>query len=116
MVVATAVRAVLGRREQARRWRLVPGRAAGGSGSSNFRKELASLAIGSGKVKSVKGSTLTVSGYDRESRPVHPGNDQVQLEDQEAHHAQDGDPHHHDVEVDDGELDAECGGLGAGRR
>ena len=42
------------------------GRPAGGSGSgsSNFRKELASLAIGSGKVKSVKGSTLTVSGYD----------------------------------------------------
>jgi hypothetical protein len=32
-------------------------------GSSNFRKALASLAIGSGKVKSVKGSTLTLTGY-----------------------------------------------------
>jgi single-stranded DNA-binding protein len=38
-------------------------RGSASSGSSNFRKALASLAIGSGKVKSVKGSTLTVSGY-----------------------------------------------------
>lgn len=35
-----------------------------GNGSSNFRKDFASIAIGSGKLKSVKGSTLTVSGYD----------------------------------------------------
>jgi hypothetical protein len=34
-----------------------------GNGSSNFRKQLASIAIASGKVKSVKGSTLTVSGF-----------------------------------------------------
>ncbi len=33
-----------------------------GSGSSNFRKELASLAIASGKVTGVSGSTITVSG------------------------------------------------------
>jgi hypothetical protein len=34
----------------------------GGSGSSNFRKQLASLAIASGKVTEVHGSTVTVSG------------------------------------------------------
>jgi hypothetical protein len=34
-----------------------------GNGSSNFRKQLASIALASGKVKSVKGSTLTVSGF-----------------------------------------------------
>lgn len=35
-----------------------------GGGSSNFRKELGSIAIASGKVTGVNGSTLTVSGYD----------------------------------------------------
>ncbi len=42
---------------------------AGGSGSSNFRKTLASLAVATGKVTAVKGSTLTVSGVD-----LSPGN------------------------------------------
>ncbi len=35
---------------------------AGGSGSSNFRKELASISIASGKVTAVNGSTVTLSG------------------------------------------------------
>ena len=39
------------------------GRGGTGNGSSNFRQQLASIAIASGKVKSVKGSTLTVSGF-----------------------------------------------------
>ena len=36
----------------------------GGSGAGNFRKELANLAIASGKVTEVKGSTITVTGID----------------------------------------------------
>jgi hypothetical protein len=39
------------------------GRGGTGTGSSNFRQRLASIAIASGKVKSVKGSTLTLSGF-----------------------------------------------------
>ena len=34
----------------------------GGSGSSNFRRQLASLSVASGKVTAVHGSTVTVSG------------------------------------------------------
>ena len=54
------------------------------AGRRNFRKAFANLAIASGKVTGVSGSTLTVSGISISPGAASPAHDQVQLEDQEA--------------------------------
>ena len=77
-----------------------------GGGSSNFRKAFANLALASGKVTGVSGSTLTVSGITRQPGAVRPTVEQVHVEEhEEAHRAegQDRDAQDHDGELDHGE-------------
>ena len=106
---APAVRPARRRRRQRRGRRTRP--SFGGSGSSNFRKALANLAIASGKVTGVSGSTVTVSGISISPGSFARGATKSSSTTEEAHRAQDedGDAQDHDVEHDLGQRHPDRG-------
>ena len=82
-----------------------------GGGSSNFRKAFASLAIASGKVTGVSGSTITVSGIS-----ISPGQFTTKSKTKEADQAKDRDAQDHHGELDHGHRHSDGGGGGSSRR
>ena len=75
------------------------------------------IAIATGKVTAVSGSTLSVSGYDLSPGSfARPKSSKSTIEDEEADHAQDGEPQDHDHDATTVGCDPDCRGDGPGRR